>query len=228
MKKLSAVLTAAGLLGSGASFAAGTISGVVTFDDTAPKPAMIRRTSDASGEVVQRDGRPFDLRSRGKIKKRRGPGDRGAPDTAKPAAEPVIVEQKNCAYSPRVQATTEGTKLEIKNDDGTLHNVHSYEGTKTLFNQAQPPNSKPLEKDVPKTANVVKLKVRRAPVDGGLRRVEQEPVFRRDWRRWLIHHQGCSARQVHSRGVARAGGQDREVTVADGATATPKLAFSAK
>ena len=182
MKKLSAVLTAAGLFGSGAAFAAGTISGVVTFDGTAPKPAMIKRTSDAfCAKSAKEMPDPSITVHDGKVENVVVRVIKGAPDTAKPAAEPVIVEQKNCNYSPRVQATTEGTKLEIKNEDGTLHNVHSYEGTKTLFNQAQPPHSKPLEEEVPKTRNV-SSSVRGAPLDGGIGRVEQEPVFRRYWR----------------------------------------------
>jgi hypothetical protein len=61
-------------------------------------------------------------------------------------------------YRPRVQVATEGEKIMVRNNDGTLHNVHTYDGTKTLFNQAQPAKSKPIEKPIPANASLLKLK----------------------------------------------------------------------
>jgi hypothetical protein len=56
-----------------------------------------------------------------------------------------------------VEAAVRGQKIEVKNDDGTLHNVHSYAGTSTLFNQAQPTKSAAIVKQLDQ-AGVVKLK----------------------------------------------------------------------
>ena len=59
--------------------------------------------------------------------------------------EPLIIEQRGCQYQPRVAAVIRGQKIQIRNEDGTLHNIHAYASAKTLFNRAQPPGSTPVE-----------------------------------------------------------------------------------
>jgi hypothetical protein len=44
-------------------------------------------------------------------------------------------------YTPRVQTGFYDKEIEILNHDPTLHNVHTYSGSKTLFNRAQPKGS---------------------------------------------------------------------------------------
>ncbi len=80
-----------------------------------------------------------------------------APQGSIPAA-PVVVDQHGCTYLPRVQASMKGQQLMVKNSDGTLHNVHTYlDGSKTWFNQAQPPKGKEIVRPIDKDG-VVKLK----------------------------------------------------------------------
>ena len=59
-----------------------------------------------------------------------------------PPAEPVLVDQKRCQYSPHALIVPLGSKLAITNSDPILHNVHGYEstghGSQTLFKIAQP------------------------------------------------------------------------------------------
>lgn len=54
----------------------------------------------------------------------------------------VTLDQKKCQYVPHVQAVPIGSKLQILNDDGILHNVHAYfngsDPKDTVFNKAQP------------------------------------------------------------------------------------------
>ncbi len=69
------------------------------------------------------------------------------------------VDQKNCMYDPRVQVTVDGEEILIVNSDPTLHNVHTYSGTKTLFNQAQPKGSPAIKKTFKKDdGEIVKFK----------------------------------------------------------------------
>ncbi|WP_437580324.1 carboxypeptidase regulatory-like domain-containing protein [Sorangium sp. So ce887] len=63
-----------------------------------------------------------------------------APDTH------AVVDQKDCMYEPRILGVVSGQQVDIKNSDRTLHNVHSYKGSETLFNQAQPRGADPLTK----------------------------------------------------------------------------------
>jgi hypothetical protein len=84
---------------------------------------------------------------------------KGAAD-APPPAEPVVVDQKNCMYEPRVQGAVKGQRIVVKNSDPTMHNVHAFVGLedkKTLFNVAQPPGAKNIDKDSKATVGVVKM-----------------------------------------------------------------------
>ncbi len=54
-----------------------------------------------------------------------------------PAANPQI-DQKGCVFIPHVQIISTGVTLEILNNDGILHNVHTYCIKNPSFNKAQP------------------------------------------------------------------------------------------
>ena len=61
-------------------------------------------------------------------------------------------------YRPRVQGIVAGQTLAIKNGDPTLHNVHTYKGTSTLFNQAQVPGTPNIEKKFTDNGAMLKFK----------------------------------------------------------------------
>jgi plastocyanin len=82
----------------------------------------------------------------------------GAAKGAAPATAATI-DQKECMYTPRVTGIVSGQKVAVTNSDGTTHNVHSYVGDETKFNEAQPKGSAAVEKDVEAEAGeVMKLK----------------------------------------------------------------------
>jgi plastocyanin len=80
------------------------------------------------------------------------------PEKYAPPAEDVIVDQSGCMYRPRVQVASAGQTVVIRNSDQTLHNVHTYKGPATLFNQAQVFGMPPLKKKFPAAGDVVKFK----------------------------------------------------------------------
>jgi hypothetical protein len=53
-------------------------------------------------------------------------------------AQPPLIDQKTCEYSPHIQLAQLGGKLEIRNSDPLLHNVHAWLGTDSLFNLSTP------------------------------------------------------------------------------------------
>jgi plastocyanin len=53
-------------------------------------------------------------------------------------AEAKVIDQQGCTYHPHVQGIQVGQKLQIKNSDPTLHNIHALPAKNTEFNQAQP------------------------------------------------------------------------------------------
>lgn len=53
-------------------------------------------------------------------------------------ADPVVLDQQGCVYTPRVVGVMAGQPLEVRNSDATLHNVHAMPTKNLEFNQAQP------------------------------------------------------------------------------------------
>ncbi len=52
--------------------------------------------------------------------------------------EPAILNQEGCVYDPHVWGVRAGQKVEIRNSDNTLHNVHSLSDKNRQFNMAMP------------------------------------------------------------------------------------------
>ena len=67
---------------------------------------------------------------------------------------PVILDQKNCIYTPRVTGMMLGQTLEIRNSDNLLHNVHSVSNEENNFNLAQT-KAGVVDKYKPKKAEVM-------------------------------------------------------------------------
>jgi plastocyanin len=126
----------------------GTIKGVVSLAGKAPEMKVPTKRKDAEfckgkevkyNAVLAEGGKLQDVFVRlekGAVK--------GKFDTTKPA----VVDQVDCMYSPRIQGVLEGQEVQIKNSDGTLHNVHTYKGTESWFNQAQPKGAEPITKEM--------------------------------------------------------------------------------
>ena len=72
--------------------------------------------------------------------------------------QPVVVDQHQCTYLPRVQGATTGQPILIKNSDGTLHNARALNGTRSVFNVAQPPLGKAVQRNLPADVELVRLK----------------------------------------------------------------------
>jgi len=155
MKRFKSVLMLAVVGASSAALANGTLSGTVSFSGTPPVPEPLKRNSDPFCAKKQMNDESLLVKG-GKLQNavvrlKNAPG-------GPPPAASVVMDQQDCMYRPRVVGAVEGQKVEVRNSDGTLHNVHSYAGTRTLFNQAQPPKSSPLVKEMKADSDVVKLK----------------------------------------------------------------------
>ncbi len=60
-----------------------------------------------------------------------------APKMAIPAKAPEL-DQRSCKFHPHVQIIPAGGTLDILNNDGILHNIHTYPKNNPPINQAQP------------------------------------------------------------------------------------------
>ncbi|MCU1280679.1 MAG: hypothetical protein JWM53_4225 [bacterium] len=81
----------------------------------------------------------------------------GLPATP-PPSDKVVLSQEDCMYRPRLLGVIDGQKLEIHNGDPVLHNVHTYEGARTLFNMAQVPGTPNMEKTFTQNGVMLKFK----------------------------------------------------------------------
>jgi plastocyanin len=127
--------------------AGGTIAGTVKFDGSAPKPKKLEVTKDKEvcavhdhfdeSLVVSGDG---GVKFAVVVLK----GVKGAKPTT------VEYDQHGCVYTPRVIAFPAGSKVNIKNSDGILHNIHTYSKDNPPFNLAQPKFKKVLSVDIKK------------------------------------------------------------------------------
>lgn len=138
--------------------AEGKVTGTVIFEGEAPDRAPPARVTDPyCAKIVK----PLDdvVVTRGKLRdvvvrvKRSG----GKPIAA-PAA-PVVIDQRDCAYEPRVVTLIAGQKLVVRNSDGTFHNVRGMLSGKPLWNKPQPAKDPDLALDpsAAKPGDVVEL-----------------------------------------------------------------------
>ena len=119
---------------------AGTLTGSVKYDGKAPKAKRLKMDADPvcgsshSGPVYSENFKMADDGSMAEaiVYLRDVSYSGGAP------AEPVVLDQKGCIYTPHVLGMVAGQDLLIKNSDATLHNIHSMPKINKEFNFAMP------------------------------------------------------------------------------------------
>jgi len=225
MKRISLIA----VLAAAPAFATGTITGSVELSGAAPKAAKVKRTSDpvCAKTAKEMDDLSIEVGKDGKgldnVFVRLVNAPAGAAGTGD-----VTVVQHECNYEPRVQGAVAGQKIQVKNEDGTLHNVHAYDGTKTLFNQAQPPKSAAIEKSPPATTEVVKLKCDVHPWMAGYVVVNKNPFFAvsKDGK-FEIKNVPAGSYQIEA-WQEKLGTQKADVKVEEGKSADVKFSFASK
>jgi plastocyanin len=146
MMKKAAALVAAVVAVLPAAASAETLSGAVDFTGTPPTMEKLNRDSAAFCAKTPMNDQTVIVKDK-KLVNVWVHVTKGAPDSKAPAdAKPVVVGQKDCMYTPRMQAAQVGQKIEGKNADPLLHNVHTYIGAATIFNKGMPnASAKPIE-----------------------------------------------------------------------------------
>jgi plastocyanin len=134
---------------------AGNVVGKVTYAGTAPAPKPIPITKDK--EVCSREPHVDETLVVA--------ADKGlanvvvyikdapnAPKMAVPAKAPEL-DQKSCKFHPHIQIIAAGSTLDVLNNDGILHNIHTYPKNNPPINQAQPKfkTKMPIKFDKPDT-----------------------------------------------------------------------------
>jgi plastocyanin len=151
MRQHGAILLAllSSLVLAAAAFA-GSVTGTITYDDKVPPPgagpfAPIKMDADPACQAKHSEPVPIGLLVLGSgntlgnifVQVKNPPaGDH------KPPATPAVVDQNGCVYHPHVLGLLVGQKLQFKNSDGILHNVHGLPKVNREFNIGMPPTLK--------------------------------------------------------------------------------------
>jgi Carboxypeptidase regulatory-like domain len=128
-------------------FAAGTVSGKITYTGTPAKMKPIDMSKEPS--CAKQHTTPVTTEA-----VVTGPGNTlanvivyisaGAPDESTTPTQAVTFTQKGCQYIPHVLAMHTGQELKVVNDDQTSHNIHPLAKINREWNKSQPPGTPPL------------------------------------------------------------------------------------
>ncbi|MBI4358086.1 MAG: cytochrome c oxidase subunit II, partial [Candidatus Omnitrophica bacterium] len=98
-------------------------------------------------------------------------------ETTSPPSTPAVLDQKACAYEPRVLGMQAKQKLQILNSDPTLHNIHAFPKKSPEFNLGMPTQGMKLEKSFSNPEVMVKMKCDVHPWMTGYIGVLNHPFF---------------------------------------------------
>ncbi len=150
----------------------GSLSGVISFEGTAPAPKKI----DASADPVCAQKNPNletedTLVKDGKLAnvfvyvKEGTTADGKKVNDFKwdPPADAVKLDQNGCHYKPHVLGIQVNQKLSISNSDPTQHNVHPTPKNNPEWNQSQPNGAPPIEKTFARYDVLIPVKCNQHP-----------------------------------------------------------------
>ena len=143
------------------SLRAGDISGTITLKGTPPAEKPIDKSADKNCGVGAGPATThhYVVGSKGELANAviALKGMDGKSTGA--SAPPEVLDQKHCEYSPVILAVQTGQKVDVKNSDPTLHNVHAIPTVagNSEKNQAQAPNAPDLMFSFQKPENFLKF-----------------------------------------------------------------------
>jgi plastocyanin len=125
----------------------GTITGAVIFEGDPPARDPVVRKGDKfcakTGEHLSDDVIVVNHKVRDVLVRIQNgtTGDHTAPTT------PVVIDQRDCNYAPRVVGAMPGQQIQVRNSDNTFHNVHGTVDGKLVFNKPHEAKSADLALD---------------------------------------------------------------------------------
>ncbi|WPB74245.1 carboxypeptidase regulatory-like domain-containing protein [Archangium violaceum] len=204
----------------------GTVQGTVAFKGAVPAPAAVKPSDDPACDGMALKNQSLlvtDSKLANALVRVRGLVPHSHP------TQPALIDQQKCTYTPRVQGVTAGQQVFIKNSDGTLHNARALNGTKTVFNVAQPPNAKAVPRPLPADAEVIRLKCDIHPWMAAWVVVNPNPYFATSGTdgAFSIEHLPAGTYTLEA-WHETLGTKTAEVTVKEGETVTASFVFSAE
>ena len=115
--------------------ATGGVKGTVIFEGEAPERKTLRRDADPYCNKTEKLAEDI-IVTKGKLKDVLVRVKNGSAGTHAAPTAPVVIDQRECMYTPRVVGMVAGQKIQVRNSDGTFHNVHGTLRGKLLWNKA--------------------------------------------------------------------------------------------
>jgi plastocyanin len=154
------------------------ITGAVALKGTPPEMALTRRDGDPFCARTPMKDEEVVVGAGGALKNVIVRVTKGITGNYEPPQQNVTIDQSQCMYRPRVAMLMAGQPLLIRNSDQTLHNVHTYKGASTLFNQAEVPGLPAIVKTFKDaTGEILKFKCDVHPWMTGYVGVSSHPFF---------------------------------------------------
>ena len=141
----------------------GNIKGVVDFKGAIPKRAMLDMTADP---MCPQTPQPSDtvVVNKGKLANVFVYVKQGAPAGPFPVpSEPVVLDQRNCRYTPHMMGVMAKQPFKITNTDQADHNIHDMPRNNPAWNETQMPTDKPIVKSFPNPEMMVPLQCNQHP-----------------------------------------------------------------
>jgi len=134
----------------------GSLRGTVAFVGEPPKPTLLNRSADPYCNKTDANDESLIVNSNRTVRGVLVHLNNAPPQD--PPSSPTLLSQEQCTYLPHVLGIVAGQTLRVHTVDAVLHNVHSYKGTSTLFNQVQIPNTPDIEKKFSEAGALLKFK----------------------------------------------------------------------
>lgn len=165
---------------AGPADASASLTGVVKFEGTAPKPSRIDMSSDPNCAKAH----PTPAVTEDIVVGANGGlanviiyiSDGLAGRTFQPPEQPAVFEQKGCQYKPHVLALQANQKLDVVNNDETTHNIHPSPNNNREWNMTQP-HGVPLERTFAREEIAIPVKCNVHPWMRGYIAVFKHPYF---------------------------------------------------
>jgi len=156
--------------------ATGSIHGTVIFVGTPPPQPALVRDADPKCQPGRHDEAV--VVAHGKLRDVLVRIKNGTMGHHAPPAAPVLVNQQDCMYTPRVVGLVAGQRLLVRNSDATFHNVHGTIQGKMLWNKPHMPGGKDLSLDeAAQPGDVIELKCDVHPWMHAYAVVQDSPYF---------------------------------------------------
>jgi len=164
----------------------GTVTGVISFNGTAPAPKKIDTAADAvcgqknpnlsTEDTVVKDGKLANVFVYIKDGSTTD-GTKFADYTWSAPGSAVTLDQNGCHYKPHVMGIQTNQKLTITNSDPTQHNIHWTPKVNPEWNQSQPNGAPPIEKTFQRAEVLVPVKCNQHPWMKAYIGVMKHPFF---------------------------------------------------